>query len=131
MAVLLTNIDDVRARIMELESADVYDDQSWQRVMADLRAAGRISGLADAERRMATAKGNQSAPVAVETAPTMREGYAWCGKEYETIEPVDCVCNELGSAPDWDCSECGGTGEVEDICCEYHGALALEVEMQT
>jgi hypothetical protein len=59
MTVLLTNIDDVRARIMELESADVYDDQAWQRVLADLRAAGRVSAVADAERRMETAKSNQ------------------------------------------------------------------------
>lgn len=129
MAVLLTNIDGVRAQIMELESAVMYDDQAWQRVLADLRAAGRVSAAADAARRMQTAKINQSVPVAVATAPTMREGFAWCGKEYETIEQVDCVCNNLGSAPDWDCSECGGTGECEDICCEYHGVLAMEVEV--
>ena len=124
MTVLLTNIDDVRARIMELESAAVYDDQAWQRVLADLRATGRVSAMADAERRMQWAKGKKPVIVAVET---MRDGYPWCGKEYETIEQVDCVCNHLGSPPDWDCSECGGTGECEDICCEYHGVLALEL----
>lgn len=62
-----TNIDNVRAEIMALESATVFDDQAWQRVLADLRAAGRVSALADAERRMETARGNQSVPVAVET----------------------------------------------------------------
>lgn len=54
-----TNIDNVRAEIMALESATVFDDQAWQRVLADLRAAGRVSALADAERRMETARGNQ------------------------------------------------------------------------
>jgi len=127
MAVLLSNIDDVRARIMELESADVYDQRAWAQVLIAL--SDRPNARADAARRMATAKSNQSVLVAVETVPTMREGFAWCGKEYETIEQVDCVCNNLGSAPDWDCSECGGTGECEDICCEYHGVLALKAEM--
>lgn len=124
MTVLLTNIDDVRARIMELESAVVFDQRAWALVLMAL--SDRPNARADAARRMETAKGNQSVSVAVETT---REGYAWCGKEYETIEQVDCMCNELGSAPDWDCSECGGSGECEDICCEYHGVLALEMEM--
>jgi len=53
-----TNIDDVRARIMELESAPVFDDRAWQEVFADLRAAGRVSALGDATRRMETAKQN-------------------------------------------------------------------------
>ena len=63
MATLLTNIDEVRARIMELESAAVFYDRAWQEVLADLRTAGRMSALADAERRMETAKGNQSAAI--------------------------------------------------------------------
>lgn len=77
-----SNIDDVRARIMELEAAEYFDGDAWQRVLADLRAAGRVAGLADAERRMETALENAKvvvgqvvsverfalpAPVAVET----------------------------------------------------------------
>lgn len=53
-----SNIDDVRARIMKLEVATVFDDHAWQCVFADLRAAGRLSALADAERRMETARTN-------------------------------------------------------------------------
>jgi len=48
----------VRARIMALESDTVFDDRAWQEIFADLRAAGRMSALADAERRMQTAKKN-------------------------------------------------------------------------
>ncbi len=55
-----SNIDDVRTRIMALENAEYFDGDAWQRVLADLRAAGRVAGLADAERRMETARGNQS-----------------------------------------------------------------------
>jgi hypothetical protein len=55
---VITNIDPIRARIMGLESATVFDDRAWQEVLADLRAAGRVSALADAERRMATARQN-------------------------------------------------------------------------
>ena len=53
-----SNIDDVRARIMALESANVFDKRAWQMVLADLTAQERPSALADAERRMATAKQN-------------------------------------------------------------------------
>ena len=65
---LITNIDDVRARIMELESATVFDDRAWQMVLADLRAAGRVSALADAQRRMETAKGNAQGVGGVDVA---------------------------------------------------------------
>ncbi|MBI5951881.1 MAG: hypothetical protein HY865_09505 [Chloroflexi bacterium] len=58
-----SNIDDVRARIMALESATMFDQRAWEMVFADLRAAGRMSALADAERRMETAKGNATCVV--------------------------------------------------------------------
>jgi hypothetical protein len=62
-----SNVDDVRARIMGLECATVFDAQAWQEVLAGLAAQERPSALADARRRMATAQTNQSIPVAVET----------------------------------------------------------------
>ena len=52
----MSNIDDVRAEIMRLESAPVFDGLAWSRVLADL--AERPSALADAMRRMETAMGN-------------------------------------------------------------------------
>lgn len=55
-----SNIDDVRARLMALENAEIFDAMAWSQVLADLAAAGRLSALADAERRMETARGNQS-----------------------------------------------------------------------
>ena len=67
MTTLLHNIDDTRAEIMRLESAPTFDAEAWTRVLADLESAGRVSGLADAKRRMETARENQPAPVAVET----------------------------------------------------------------
>lgn len=51
-----TNIDEIRERIMRLEDALTFDQLAWDMVLADLRAAGRLSALADAERRMDTAK---------------------------------------------------------------------------
>jgi len=54
-----TNIDDVRDEIMRLESAPHFDANAWSRVLADLSAAGRLSALADAQRRMETARSNQ------------------------------------------------------------------------
>ena len=53
-----SNIDEIRDRIMALECAEVFDEGAWGMVIADLRAAGRLSALADAERRMATARSN-------------------------------------------------------------------------
>lgn len=61
-----TNIDDVRDEIMRLESAPHFNADAWSRVLADLSTAGRFSALADAQRRMETARSNQPA-VAVET----------------------------------------------------------------
>lgn len=54
-----SNIDDVRAEIMRLENADYFDHNAWERVLADLTAAGRVAGLADARRRMEAARINQ------------------------------------------------------------------------
>jgi len=61
-----SNIDDVRTEIMRLETAPHFDADAWSRVLADLSTAGRVAGLADAQRRMETARSNQLA-VAVET----------------------------------------------------------------
>lgn len=51
-----TNVDTVREEIMRLESALIFDQNAWEKVLADLRAEGRAAGLADAERRMNTSK---------------------------------------------------------------------------
>jgi hypothetical protein len=59
MTQVVSNIDDVRERIMQLESAAVFDQTAWWQVLADLSAAGRVAGLEDAKRRMETAKENQ------------------------------------------------------------------------
>lgn len=55
-AIAGSNIDDVRAEIMRLEDAEYFDQNAWARVLADMEAAGRMSGFADAKRRMETAK---------------------------------------------------------------------------
>ncbi len=52
-----TNIDDIRYRIMRLESAPTFDPMAWSKVLADL--SDRPAGLEDAKRRMATASRNQ------------------------------------------------------------------------
>lgn len=51
-----SNLDDVRLEIMRLEDADYFDADAWSRVLAELSAASRVAGLADAERRMETAR---------------------------------------------------------------------------
>lgn len=56
---LLHNIDDVRAEIMRLESAPVFDVVAWAKVLADMESQGRVAGLADARRRMETAREDQ------------------------------------------------------------------------
>ncbi len=55
---LQTNIDDVRAEIMRLEDAEVFDQKAWAKVL--LRLAGHDTRRADAARRMETAKANQA-----------------------------------------------------------------------
>jgi hypothetical protein len=61
-----SNIDDVRARIMELESAAVFDQRAWAEVLIALM--DRPNAQADAARRMATAKGNAQAVGGVDIA---------------------------------------------------------------
>ncbi len=56
MAVLITNIDDVRAEIMRLENEPVFDTAAWLAVLQQMQ--DRPSGLADARRRMMTAYDN-------------------------------------------------------------------------
>lgn len=51
-----SNIDDVRARIMELESAAVFDQRAWADVLIAL--TDRPNARADAARRMETVKQN-------------------------------------------------------------------------
>ncbi len=61
---LKTNIDTLRATIMQLEAAPVFEPEAWERVLADLRAQGRTNALPDATRRMRTAWHNAGAPSA-------------------------------------------------------------------
>ena len=136
---LQTNIDDIRAEIMRLESAPTYDPMAWSRVLAGL--SDRPAGLADAKRRMETAKhkhhihvntdlgmGGEGieltlVPVAMETPRLMRDGYQWCGEEDWTMESYACpFCTLDGHETEetLDCDMCHGTGEREEICCDYH-----------
>lgn len=71
MTFLLHNIDGVREEIMRLESAPMFDAESWARVLADLESAGRVAGLDDAKRRMEAAKINQPLPV----SPQIKERF--------------------------------------------------------
>lgn len=52
-----TNMDDIRAEIMRLEDAKVFDQRAWAIVLMQL--AGHPTRRADAARRMGTAKANQ------------------------------------------------------------------------
>ena len=98
-ALMQTNIDEIRDRIMRLESAPTFDQLAWDMVLADLRAAGRLSALSDAERRMDTAMRYQ--PMHVRTdlgmggqdeielvlVPVQREDIPWDGViiEYPSV----------------------------------------------
>lgn len=53
-----SNIDPIRERIMQLEGQPIFDALAWSQVLADLEDAGRVSALADASRRMDTARTN-------------------------------------------------------------------------
>ena len=55
--------DPIRGEIMRLETVQVFEAEAWERVLADLKAAGRCAGLADAERRMRSAQEWQAIPV--------------------------------------------------------------------
>lgn len=70
---LLTNIDPIRAEVVRLETVQVFEREAWERVLADLRAANRYAGLADAERRMAVAQSWQAIPVEFSLALVVRE----------------------------------------------------------
>jgi hypothetical protein len=136
-----TNIDDIRDRIMRLEDAPTFDQLAWDMVLSDLRAAGRLSALNDAERRMDTARHNQPMHVSTdlgmgnekikltlfhvsaETADLVRDGFEWCGKDHSTMEEYDCpFCANDGHETDGtlDCEMCNMTRCCEEICCEYH-----------
>lgn len=67
-----TNIDTIRERIMALEVSPIFDAFEWAKVLADLEAAGRVSALADAKRRMETAKKN-AVGIAAFLMPTASE----------------------------------------------------------
>lgn len=77
---LLHNIDDVRTEIMRLERAPAFDAEAWARVLADLESAGRVSALADAQRRMETAKGNQLSKADAEFVESVPVDYAEMAK---------------------------------------------------
>lgn len=83
---LLHNIDDVRTEIMRLERAPAFDAEAWARVLADLESAGRVSALADARRRMETAKENQ--PIAENNYdfPVMIVNPVFVGVETEGVK---------------------------------------------
>lgn len=55
----MSNIDDVRAEIMRLENADVFDQRAWAAVLGQL--SNSPSRRQDAVRRMMTAKQNAKA----------------------------------------------------------------------
>jgi hypothetical protein len=61
MNALQTNIDDVRAEIMRLENAKVFDQRAWAAVLMQL--SNSPSRRQDAVRRMMTAKQNATAIV--------------------------------------------------------------------
>ena len=58
MTTVLHNIDDVRAEIMMLEMSDTFDQEAWDRVLGELASQERPYALADAMRRMDTARRN-------------------------------------------------------------------------
>lgn len=68
MTTLLHNIDDVRAEIIRLENAEMFEQAAWDRVQRALIEQDRPAALADAQRRMATARGNAKWIVGVDWA---------------------------------------------------------------
>jgi hypothetical protein len=71
---MMTNIDLVRARIMELESAAVFDQRAWAEVLIAL--TDRPNARANAARRMETAKQNASLFVGVDPAGSKDQSVA-------------------------------------------------------
>jgi len=55
---ILHNIDNVRADIMMLEMSDTFDQSAWDLVLGELASQERPAALADAMRRMNTARAN-------------------------------------------------------------------------
>jgi ribonuclease HI len=53
-----------------------------------------------------------------------RMGYDWCGKDDLSWDAFDCdMClddREQGFDSAFDCPDCHGAGEVEDVCCDFH-----------
>lgn len=82
MSILIgqSNIDDIRAEIMRLESAPTFDQADWNTVLGALRCAGRLSAAVDAERRMETARNNAS---------------SFIDEVVETVETI-CIKTDLG-----------------------------------
>lgn len=92
---ILHNIDDIRAEIMRLESAITFDQSAWDRVLGTLASLDRPYALADAMRRMDTARSNQRSILdktigemydefKAEAARGMYRihGLVWCGSDY-------------------------------------------------
>ena len=58
MSTVLHNIDEVRARIMWLEMAETFVQADWDEMLGALANLDRPYALADAMRRMDTARKN-------------------------------------------------------------------------
>ena len=55
---ILHNIDNARTDIMMLEMSDTFDQSAWDLVLGELASQERPAALADAMRRMNTARAN-------------------------------------------------------------------------
>lgn len=90
-----TNIDPIRAEIMRLEEAKVFDQRAWAKVLIAL--TDRPNARADAARRMETAKANSVG------------GVDWAvGKDYTVAVETDVSTDEqrregiyCGVCSDW------------------------------
>jgi hypothetical protein len=60
---LMTNIDPIRARIIQLESAPFFVEEEWEKVFVDLNHLKQYGRLFDTRRRCETARLNQSAAI--------------------------------------------------------------------
>lgn len=79
-----SNIDPVRAEIMRLEQADVFDSNAWGRVLVAMADQGRVAGLADAQRRMESARGRQAILIGVDRAQGSDRTVYWSPVSTET-----------------------------------------------
>jgi hypothetical protein len=112
-----SNIGDVRARIMALESAAVFDQRAWAEVL--IAMTDRPCARADAARRMATAKSWQATvqvPVAVETHELPQYDCVNCGKvdADQVVEDEDhpgmgmckrCTCTVFVRMESWETAQ--------------------------